>query len=217
MRRSCLWAVVVLVVTLTPAAAGADVGSEKLGGNIDKALYLKAQEAFDAGRYEDSFSLYYQLANKGHIQSVSMVGLHVMHGLGTDRNLTAAIEIFSAVGDQLSPWMKQELARAHSQDGNQQEATKWFQKAAEEGQPMSQVALAFAYYDGEGVPQNHLLAYVWSSIAVASGESHGLALRDSLAETMSRSQLEKAEKLASEVWEQIEEHKESQILKGDTP
>ena len=71
--------------------------------------------------------------SKGHVQSAAMVGLHVMHGLGTDRNLTVAIEILSEIGDELNPWMKQELARAYSQDEDRKEATKWFQKAAEEG------------------------------------------------------------------------------------
>jgi len=87
-------------------------------------------------------------------------------------------------------------------------AAKWFRRAAEGGDPTAQALLGAYYAVGRGVPRNYFLAYVWSSIAAASGKEEiaeiAVESQELAAESMTRSQIAKAQKRAGEVWEQIE-------------
>lgn len=51
---------------------------------------------------------------------------------------------------------------------NIHEAILWLQLASEHGQPAAQGTLADLYNQGIGIPQNYLMAYVWSTLSVAS-------------------------------------------------
>ena len=45
------------------------------------------------------------------------------------------------------------------------EAVRWFRLAADGGHPLALIGLADSYYNGQGVPENYVQAYVWGSIA----------------------------------------------------
>ena len=105
------------------------------------------------------------------------------------------------------------------------EAVKWYRRAAEQGIVGSQFELAIKYALGMGVPRNYLQAYVWTSLAASgiAGEGslagsglvgegslagsgleerlarEGLAqMRDWLAKQLSKSELERAQRIAEE-------------------
>lgn len=83
------------------------------------------------------------------------------------------------------------------------EAVRWYERAARAGDARSQSNLGFMYGTGRGVPQDFVQAYAWYNLASASGEDTARHNRDAVAGRMSPSQLEKAQKLSAELFEQI--------------
>ncbi|MDH3315899.1 MAG: sel1 repeat family protein [Gammaproteobacteria bacterium] len=83
------------------------------------------------------------------------------------------------------------------------EAVKWYQRAARAGDARSQSNLGFMYGTGRGVPQDFIKAYAWYNVASASGEDTARHNRDAVAGRMSASQIEKAQKLSAEIFEQV--------------
>lgn len=83
------------------------------------------------------------------------------------------------------------------------EAFHWYQRAARSGDARSQSNLGFMYGTGRGVPQDFIQAYAWYNVASASGEDAARHNRDAVAARMSASQIEKAQKLSGDLFEQI--------------
>jgi TPR repeat protein len=72
------------------------------------------------------------------------------------------------------------------------EAVKWFRKAADQGLAPAQYNLGVCYANGEGVPKDVVMAYMWFDLAdkaMAKGE---------LATTMSPEEIDKAQRLSRE-------------------
>jgi TPR repeat protein len=77
-------------------------------------------------------------------------------------------------------------------------ALKWYTLAAEQGHAHAQHNLGYRYYEGQGVIQDDVYAHMWFNIAAASGDKEASTNRDIVAKQMTATQIEKAEKLASE-------------------
>ena len=82
---------------------------------------------------------------------------------------------------------------------NYKTAVKWYKLAAEQGYALAQYNLGFMYGNGQGVPQDYILTHMWWNLAASSGQIEAVKNRDLLAERMSSSQIEKAQKLARDV------------------
>ena len=54
-------------------------------------------------------------------------------------------------------------------------------KAAEQGHGDAQSSLGYLYATGNGVAQNHTMAYVWYSIAAVEGHANAKKNRDAIA------------------------------------
>ena len=74
----------------------------------------------------------------------------------------------------------------------------YFCKAAEHGDSDAQQNLAVAYLEGKGVPRSVVQAYMWFNLCAAQGDEKAVRGRDLTAETMTSSQIEKAQDLARE-------------------
>ncbi len=83
------------------------------------------------------------------------------------------------------------------------EALRWYQRAARAGDARSQSNLGFMYGTGRGVPQDYIQAYAWYNVASASGEDSARYNREAVAGRMSPAQIEKAQKLSAEIFDQI--------------
>ena len=86
-----------------------------------------------------------------------------------------------------------------AQDAKQ--AVAWYRKAAKQGNAEAQLMLGASYAIGEGVTQDAIQAYVWFSVAAANGNSNAKKNRDFVANTLSRSELANAQKLAGQYFE----------------
>lgn len=99
---------------------------------------------------------------------------------------------------------------------NYEQAAYWFQRSAGLGYPPAQAMLGRFYREGTGVLQDYVLAYKWFNLAASKYEesmaSFVRQLRDKLAEDMTHSQIEEAQKLTRE-WQPIQKNAVQNISK----
>jgi len=79
------------------------------------------------------------------------------------------------------------------------EAMMWYHKAAEQGDTDAQYNLG-NLYDNEnlGVAHDYVMSHMWFTIASVNGYQDAFKKRDSVAEKMTPSQIQEAQKLARE-------------------
>jgi hypothetical protein len=80
---------------------------------------------------------------------------------------------------------------------------KWYRRAAEQGHAGAQSNLGAIYGEGQGVPQDYVLAHMWFSLAAAEGNEKAVQNRDLAEKRMTPAEMSKAERLARE-W--LEKH-----------
>jgi S1-C subfamily serine protease len=77
-------------------------------------------------------------------------------------------------------------------------------KAANQGDAQAQYNLGYFYGEGEGVTQNELEAYIWSSLAAAQGDTKAEHNRDLAASRMSREEIIEGQRCAAAFVPRIE-------------
>jgi TPR repeat protein len=70
--------------------------------------------------------------------------------------------------------------------------------AAEQGNAKAQTNLGVMYANGQGVPQDYVLAHMWFNLAAAQGDPNGKGLRDLVAKSMTSEQIAEAQRMARE-------------------
>jgi TPR repeat protein len=78
------------------------------------------------------------------------------------------------------------------------EAVKLYRKAADQGFAAAQSKLGVMYAQGRGVPQDYVLAHMWSNLAAAQGDENAKNNRNLLEQHMSPDQIAEAQRLARE-------------------
>ena len=78
------------------------------------------------------------------------------------------------------------------------EAVTWYRRAAEQGDVFAQNNLGFMYEYGEGVIQNYVIAHMWFNISSLKGHKKSKQNYEIIEQKMSASQIEKAQRLATE-------------------
>ena len=81
------------------------------------------------------------------------------------------------------------------------EATRWFRLAAQQGYVEAQTILGLLYGEGQGVPQDDAQAYAWLNIAAAQGDKDAKNNKKIIAQSITREELARAQKLAREYWD----------------
>ena len=82
--------------------------------------------------------------------------------------------------------------------GDYATALKEWTPLAEQGDVDAQYNLGLMYNKGQGVPQDYVRAHMWYNIAASTGEEVAIKNRNIVAEDMTPSQMEQAQKLARE-------------------
>ena len=79
---------------------------------------------------------------------------------------------------------------------------RWYQLAADQGEPTAQVNLGIAYRDGRGVPQDYVGAHMWFNLAAAQSSDENrdrrVEARNDVAERMTAKQIAEAQRRARE-------------------
>jgi TPR repeat protein len=81
---------------------------------------------------------------------------------------------------------------------NFNEAAKWFQRAAEQGDAKAQSNLGAMYVDGQGVEKDQAKAYQWLTLASEKGELTATKTLYGLEPSMAPDQVAKGKRLAAE-------------------
>ena len=81
-----------------------------------------------------------------------------------------------------------------------EQAMDWFRMSAEQGDAEAQANIGHLYRAGYGIERDYVLAYAWYGVSAANGFAMGPELRESVAEYLTPSQLERARGIAREIW-----------------
>lgn len=181
------------------------------------SLFVMYQKGHGVARnYSEALRWEIRAAEGGYIEAqTSLAMLYDPQSLqlepdkkfGITRNNEEAFKWYAASalqGDTSSQFtvglMFHEGRGAPSKDGV--EAVKWFRLAAEKNDRFvsdaPQFYLGLAYWKGEGVPKDEVLAYMWVNIASAGGNSTIIESRDKIAKNITPLQLQEAQKLTRE-------------------
>jgi TPR repeat protein len=114
------------------------------------------------------------------------------------RSTSAKIILCAENGDSLSQYL---LGGIYFQGDevprNYEKSFEWTSKAANQGVKEAQSKLGFDYYNGWGTRKNHVLAYMWWSLAIVGNEEPTLRKNlDDLEQELSHADLGKAQELA---------------------
>jgi TPR repeat protein len=80
---------------------------------------------------------------------------------------------------------------------DEQDAARWFSKAAEQGNVAAQAKLGSLYWAGRGVPASLHDAYFWTVLARAGGDKGSKELAKLIGDHMTRAQSEQIEQDAN--------------------
>ena len=78
------------------------------------------------------------------------------------------------------------------------EAARLYRLAAEQGDADAQGNLGVMYVFGKGVTKDFVYAHMWGNIALMNGNERGASVKGHVAEKMTSSQIEEAQRLARE-------------------
>lgn len=91
-----------------------------------------------------------------------------------------------------------QAAAAAYEAGDYDAALRELRLLAEQGNARAQSNLGNMYYNGRGVPQNYVSAYMWWNLAAAQGHENTQANRDIVQRRMTSADITRAQKLAEE-------------------
>lgn len=142
-----------------------------------------------------------QKAEKGDVAAQVALGDMYRLGEGVPQDYAQAVNWFRKAAEQGDAGAQTMLGYAYysakgvPQDYSQ--AVNWYRKAAEQGNASAQGTLGRLHAAGEGLPQDEVLAYAWSNLAAAQGNDTALKGRQLLADRLSPTQLDEAQRLSS--------------------
>jgi TPR repeat protein len=105
-------------------------------------------------------SFYKQAADQGHSAAMTYLGSLHQHGDGVPKDLNLAADLLRRAARQQHPPAMHHLGLLLSEQGADQEAAQWFQKAAKEDYAPSQTQLALAHLEStHGLARNPRVAF----------------------------------------------------------
>ena len=141
------------------------------------------------------------LAEQGDADAQEKLGYMYSLGGGVPQDTIEATNWWLRAAEQGNATAQWELGLTYScgevsAPRNYGKAVKWFRLASEQGLPVAQNSLGEMYRDGNGVPKDYVLAYMWFNLAAAKGNIPSEIYRDNLARLMTRDQIAEAQRLA---------------------
>ena len=148
--------------------------------------------------YATAFTLVRPLAEQGDAKAQTLLGeLYGVYALGNGIDLAEAAKWYRRAADQGNAEAQWRLAQKYYFDEDYAQAVAWSRKAADQGHAFGQLFLGMMYRDGQGVPQDYVIAHMWFNLAAAADGS-GAKSRDDIAAKMTPAQIAEAQRMASE-------------------
>lgn len=184
-----------------PKEAGPIALRNAAEGGDARALYEVGLRYTDGRGVNSDFaeaSKWYALsAERGFAPAQYRLGNFSEKGLGTPRDTAKATTLYEQAAAQGNASAMHNLAVLYAMGAaggaaDNDNAGKWFFKAAELGVKDSQYNLGILTAKGLGRPQNLEESYKWFSLAANAGDTDAAAKRDQVAQSLKPEQLERA-------------------------
>lgn len=175
----------------------ADHGSHLAQFNLGQMLAEGRGVGLD---YEEAARLHQMAAENGVVLAQLSLGYMYEFGQGVQLDLTEAHRWYRAAAEQGNATAQLNLGILYNQgrgvlrDPN--EAFKWLRSAAEQGKSKAQYNLGIFYEFGGSVPVDNQLAHMWYNLAGANGYQQAVGGRDRVADAMTQSELQAAQRRA---------------------
>jgi uncharacterized protein len=156
----------------------------------------QAVAAYRLADYATALRVYHSLAEQGLAVAQFNLGLMYDLGQGVVQNYPEAVKWYRLAADQGRDDAQYQLGHLYYKQDNYAEAAKWFQLAADQGRADAQSNLGTMYAEGEGVPQDFVVALMWFSMAAAQNHKEAIENRDKAVPFMTPAQIAEAERLA---------------------
>jgi TPR repeat protein len=164
-RKSLLGLVFALLMAFAPPVA---------------ASVKEAEAAIAAGRYAEAVSILKPLVSAGDRDAQTLMGGLLLAGLGVEKNLVSARDMFTYAANQGQPFAQYNLAvMYHSGDAGGVDsvaARHWYSMSAEGGFVPAMTQWAIFMADGQGGPRDVVNARRWAERAANAGDGSGLYL-----------------------------------------
>ena len=173
-----------------------------LGASSYSADFNKGLTAAQSGDFATALKEWKPLAGQGDADAQYNLGLMYLNGWGVPQDDKEAVywyKLAAEQGDakaQYNLGVMYDVGEGVPQDDK--EAVRWYTLAAEQEHAKAQYNLGVMYALGEGVIKDYVYAHMWGNIASMNGNDKGETLRGYVAEKMTSSQIEEAQRLARE-------------------
>lgn len=138
--------------------------------------------------YKEALKWYQLAANQGDAFALDSLGIMYEDGKGVPKNLKEAVRLFELSTQQYKKMMATSKSSSLGNDFKRLLAKR-------------QLLIGLLYSKGGvGLAKNNVKAYAWLTLSSANGFEKADEFKEDLVKKMNHSQIEKAQKLAKEIW-----------------
>ena len=149
-----------LVAAVLAAALAAPLSAQTVKAGID---------AWQRADYQAAVAIWRPLAEGGDADAQFNLGQAYRLGRGVPLDLSAAMVWFERAARNGHVDAETTLGLLTFQNGDRVTGLKWLKAAADQGEPRALLVYGTALFNGDGVPQDRVLAYALVSRAAAQG------------------------------------------------
>jgi len=173
-----------------------------LGGTATAQDLAKGKAAYKAQDYKAALKELKPLAEAGNAEAQLYYSRILGGGWGVSANVPLSLKwLHKAVAQGLAE-AQYELGLYHHNKDEWHKAAKMHRAAAEQNHCAAQHFLGKAYEEGQGAPQDYVLAYMWYNLAAAQTgpwcDSLSRLYRDNMADKLFAPMILEAQKLSRE-------------------
>lgn len=151
-------------------------------------------------------------------ESLGLLGLMYLQGIGVPQNYVEAEKRLSKAAEQGDIPAKKYLAFMYYQglggSRNFAKALALYTEAGLQGDNAAQNNVGLMYVNGLGTEVNRVRGYAWYSLAASQGNVGSMIARNDLMTRMSWEELNRAQKLSVQLYEEMEKNLESTSAQG---
>ena len=162
---------------------------------VVKADQEKGEALFMANNWLEAAKYLQASAERGDRLSQSFLGIMFKYGCASSKPYRLDNFVGALPDDE---YLNNYRCWKYHGKPDLQLAAKWIERAAEQNSDSDQYELGLMYSQGQGVPQDYVLAHMWLNLAAARGNEDAVKGRDIVASKMTPAQIAEAQKLARE-------------------
>lgn len=135
----------------------------------EREEFSSAEKLYGDERYQEAFSKYKNLAERGSVESQVFVGWMYQQGLGVPQDYAKASEWYEKAAKLGSADAQFYLAKLYARKKDYAQAIHWYEAAAAKEYPPALYRLGWVYEVGRGVEPDREKAYAYYERAAKAG------------------------------------------------